>query len=59
MSWSDGAAATIVRVQASPATKSMVGSIVKVVGPPVTAPRWLPETLQARVNQAPVTFTAR
>ena len=56
-SWSVTLAATIVSVHASPGTNSLVGSSVKLVGPPLALAVRVPETLQASVNHAPLTFT--
>src|SRR3954466_2647752 len=59
-SWSATWAAKIVAVQLSPATKSVFGLMVKVVGPPVTtvsATLRVPLVAQTIWNQFPVTFT--
>src|SRR6185369_6553167 len=60
LSWSVTCAARTVTVHDSPAVKSAVGLIVKVVGPPVTtvsATFFVPLVVQTIWNQLPVTFT--
>ncbi len=57
-SWSVTWSARTTNVQLSPQTKSASGSIVNVVGPPLTAAVCVPLSEQESVYQAPVTFTA-
>src|SRR4051794_19991022 len=59
-SWSATCAAKTVVVQLSPCVKSVVGLMVKVVGPPVTAVSAtlrVPLVAQTIWNQSPVTST--
>src|SRR4051812_3711181 len=58
VSWSATRAATTVTMQDSPGTKSLSGSRVNAVGPPLTMAVWLPLVGHEMVNQLPVTFTA-
>src|ERR687884_2332244 len=57
MSWSVTFAAKTVTVQVSEPTKSLSGSSVNVVGPPLTAAVWPSLELHEIENQLPVTFT--
>src|ERR687885_1532771 len=56
-SWSVTFAAKTVTVQVSEPTKSVSGSSVNVVGPPVAVAVWPPLDVQEIENQLPVTFT--
>src|SRR5919109_3711435 len=56
-SWSVTFAAKTVTVQVSEPAKSLSGSSVNVVGPPLAAAVWLPLELHEIENQLPVTFT--
>src|SRR5437667_7574076 len=57
VSWSETFAATTVTVQLSPGTKSVSGSSVKVVGPPLTVALCEPLAPQEIEYQTPLTFT--
>src|SRR5436190_6815327 len=57
-SWSVTCAATTVTVHVSPPVKSVVGSSVNVVGPPLSAKLCEPEVVQEIVNEDAVAFTA-
>src|ERR1051325_11172726 len=57
-SWSVTCAATTVTVQLTPPVKSVVGSSVNVVGPPLSAKACAPEVVQEIVNEEAVAFTA-
>jgi len=57
VSWSVTFAAAIVRVQVSPYGRSLVGSMVQLVGPPDAVAAIAPLTEQDSVNQSPVTVT--
>src|ERR687885_2665937 len=56
-SWSVTFAAKTVTVQVSEPTKSLSGSSVNVVGPPLAVAVWLPLEPHEIENQLPVTFT--
>src|SRR5919206_2768685 len=56
-SWSVTFAAKTVTVQVSEPAKSLSGSSVKAVGPPLTVAVWPPLELQEIEYQLPVTFT--
>src|SRR4051794_12674110 len=60
LSWSLTCGPLTVKVQLSPGAKSLLGSMVKVVGPPVTTllvSSCVPLVVQTISNQAPVTVT--
>src|SRR5918912_4090017 len=57
MSWSVTFAAKTVTVHVSEPVKSLSGSSVNVVGPPLAAAVWPPLELHEIENQLPVTFT--
>ena len=57
VSWSVTCDATIVRVQSSLPAKSVAGSRVKVVGPPLTVAGWVPLPAHEMSNHEPATST--